>query len=51
MYFEKVSYDIWKEAWKNTDIPEEQIRSWYDGLKLPKQGTNSHYGKADLKKL
>lgn len=44
MYFEKVSYDIWKEAWNNTDVPEEQILSWYNELKLPKQGTRHSAG-------
>lgn len=44
MYFEKVDFNIWKDAWKDMNISEEQLQSWYDTMKLPKQGTKHSAG-------
>lgn len=44
MYFEKVNFDIWKDGWQNSEVSEEQLKSWYDNIILPKQGSKYSAG-------
>lgn len=44
MYFEKVDFDVWKQGWQNSEVSEDQLKLWYDNIKLPKQGTKYSAG-------
>ena len=42
--FEKVSYEQWKADCGVKGLPEDELRKWYDAIKLPHQATAASAG-------
>lgn len=43
-HFEKVSFEQWKSDCGVRSLADEELRAWYDAIKLPKQATASSAG-------
>ena len=42
--FEKVSYEQWKADCGIKGLPDDELKQWYENIKLPKQATASSAG-------
>lgn len=43
-HFEKVSYEQWRSDCGVKGLPENELREWYEAIKLPQQATASSAG-------
>lgn len=43
-HFEKVSFEQWKQDCGVKGLPDNELREWYDNIKLPKQATAASAG-------
>lgn len=43
-YFEKVTFEQWKQDCSIKGLPDKTLKEWYDAIKLPKQATAGSAG-------
>ena len=43
-YFTKISFEQWKADCGIKGLPDEELREWYDAIKLPQQATSASAG-------